>query len=97
MSIKTVSKYTGIPESTLKKWKSAGFLPPHRRVGRSKGHVFHRPDIDAWMEMRHFELTDDYVQLRRTKGNEAAWKIMLARLDNVRAKTQQVVDQELAR
>lgn len=48
MTIEDLSDYLGIPVNTLYKWRTKGYGPAGRRVGK---YVRYRPeDVDAWVE-----------------------------------------------
>lgn len=48
LSIDDVADYLGVPKNTLYQWRSKGYGPPGRRVGK---HVRCRPDdVDAWID-----------------------------------------------
>lgn len=49
-SIHDVSAYLGVPVGTLYHWRSSGYGPPGRRVGK---YVRYRPeDVEAWVEQQ---------------------------------------------
>lgn len=44
--IKDVAEYLGIPEQTLYQWRTKGYGPPGRRVGK---YVKYRPaEVERW-------------------------------------------------
>ncbi|MER7078505.1 transcriptional regulator, AlpA family [Saccharopolyspora kobensis] len=46
--VQEVSAYLGVPVGTLYQWRSSGFGPPGRRVGK---YVRYKPDeVEAWFE-----------------------------------------------
>ena len=48
LTIDDLSDYLGIPKHTLYKWRTTGYGPTGRRMGK---HVRYRPeDVDAWVE-----------------------------------------------
>ena len=48
MSIQDLSEYLGVPVNTLYQWRTKGYGPAGRRVGR---YVRYRAsDVDAWLD-----------------------------------------------
>jgi excisionase family DNA binding protein len=44
--IKELAEYLGIPEQTIYQWRTKGYGPPGRRIGR---YVKYRPtDVEKW-------------------------------------------------
>lgn len=49
-SIKEVAAYLGIPVNTLYQWRSKGYGPAGRRMGK---YVRYRPeDVEAWIKQQ---------------------------------------------
>ncbi|WP_435062054.1 helix-turn-helix transcriptional regulator [Amycolatopsis thermoflava] len=50
LSIEDLADYLGVPKGTLYQWRTKGYGPPGRRVGK---YVRYRPeDVDAWIEQQ---------------------------------------------
>ncbi|WP_431907270.1 helix-turn-helix transcriptional regulator [Amycolatopsis thermoflava] len=50
LSIEDLADYLGVPKGTLYQWRTKGYGPPGRRVGK---YVRYRPeDVDAWVEQQ---------------------------------------------
>ncbi|NIH88248.1 helix-turn-helix transcriptional regulator [Amycolatopsis granulosa] len=50
LSIEDLADYLGIPKGTLYQWRTKGYGPTGRRVGK---YVRYRPeDVDAWIEQQ---------------------------------------------
>ncbi|RBM19234.1 excisionase [Prauserella sp. PE36] len=50
LTIDDLADYLGIPKNTLYQWRSKGYGPTGRRIGK---HVRYRPaDVDAWIEQQ---------------------------------------------
>jgi excisionase family DNA binding protein len=50
MTIDDVAEYLGIPKQTLYQWRSKGYGPPGRRIGK---HVRYRQsDVEQWVTDR---------------------------------------------
>lgn len=48
LSISDLSEYLGVPQGTLYQWRTKGYGPQGRRVGK---YVRYRPeDVDAWID-----------------------------------------------
>ncbi|SFO10558.1 helix-turn-helix transcriptional regulator [Amycolatopsis rubida] len=48
MTIEDLSEHLGVPVNTLYKWRTKGYGPAGRRVGK---YVRYRPaDVEAWIE-----------------------------------------------
>ncbi|HVV09238.1 helix-turn-helix domain-containing protein [Amycolatopsis sp.] len=48
LSISDLSEYLGVPKGTLYQWRTKGYGPQGRRVGK---YVRYRPeDVDAWID-----------------------------------------------
>lgn len=48
MTIEDLSEHLGVPVNTLYKWRTKGYGPAGRRVGK---YVRYRPaDVEAWVE-----------------------------------------------
>lgn len=48
LSIDDVADYLGVPKNTLYQWRTKGYGPTGRRVGK---YVRYRPDdVDAWID-----------------------------------------------
>ncbi|MYW97181.1 helix-turn-helix domain-containing protein [Amycolatopsis rubida] len=48
MTIEDLSEHLGVPVNTLYKWRTKGYGPTGRRVGK---YVRYRPaDVEAWIE-----------------------------------------------
>jgi DNA-binding transcriptional MerR regulator len=47
-SIHDVSEYLGVPVKTLYQWRSTGYGPPARRIGK---HLRYKPrDVENWFD-----------------------------------------------
>lgn len=47
---KDVADYLGVPVSTIYQWRTRGYGPPGRRVGK---YVRYRPeDVETWVEQQ---------------------------------------------
>jgi len=44
--IKDVAEYLGIPEQTLYQWRTKGYGPPGRRVGKYVKYI--QTDVEQW-------------------------------------------------
>lgn len=53
--IKDVAEFLGIPEQTLYQWRSKGYGPPGRRVGKYV--KYRQVDVEAWFERLPAEVT----------------------------------------
>ncbi|NKQ57575.1 helix-turn-helix domain-containing protein [Amycolatopsis sp. K13G38] len=50
LTIDDLADYLGIPKGTLYQWRTKGYGPQGRRVGK---YVRYRPeDVDAWIEQQ---------------------------------------------
>ena len=96
LDIKQVGAYIGKPWNSLRRTKGEGKLPPHD--ASTKPHKWKRSDIDAQQELRRLGLWNDnaWLSLRGRLGVEAAWALMLKRLEEVQARTATVVAREIA-
>ncbi len=94
MSIRKFAEYANLSHRTLESYKSSGYLPPHSVV-TARRHLFNKPDIDAWLELKRRGLLGDYQDLRDRLGALDAWAVMLARLVAAEADTLAVVAREV--
>ncbi|WP_026452945.1 helix-turn-helix transcriptional regulator [Saccharomonospora iraqiensis] len=50
MTIRDVADYLGVPVNTLYQWRTKGYGPAGRRIGK---YVRYRPqDVEAWVEQQ---------------------------------------------
>jgi excisionase family DNA binding protein len=50
LTIDDLSDHLGVPKNTLYQWRTKGYGPTGRRIGK---HVRYRPeDVDAWVEQQ---------------------------------------------
>ncbi|MDQ0380279.1 helix-turn-helix transcriptional regulator [Amycolatopsis thermophila] len=50
LSIEDLADYLGVPKGTLYQWRTKGYGPQGRRIGK---YVRYRPeDVDAWVEQQ---------------------------------------------
>ncbi|GAB3479401.1 helix-turn-helix transcriptional regulator [Amycolatopsis cihanbeyliensis] len=49
-TVDDVATYLGVPKNTLYQWRTKGYGPTGRRIGK---HIRYRPqDVDAWVEQQ---------------------------------------------
>jgi excisionase family DNA binding protein len=52
--IKDLAEYLGVPEQTIYQWRTKGYGPPGRRVGK---YVKYRvADVERWLESQPVEV-----------------------------------------